>query len=175
MGCFEYSDISNVFWTIYLILQVLLRVKFNHVTSVNQKWTPHTHTHLSALCTVSIYGINLTLSVSAFGNHNLSSNVNIATNVGSTSRTAVWHAVLCIENWENFMFDHGVWFLWNDGLHLNCEIGHVCLNLIQSIPWKRPKEDIFCHQALKKQQKRISRKTQNVLVLISYSFLQLKN
>jgi len=38
----------------------------------------HTHTHLIVLRTVFIYAINLTLSMSAFVTHNLSSNVNIS-------------------------------------------------------------------------------------------------
>jgi hypothetical protein len=31
---------------------------------------------------------------------------------------------------ENFNFDYGYSLLWNDGLHLNNEIGQVCLIIL---------------------------------------------
>ena len=43
-------------------------------------------------------------------------------------------------------FHYGICFIWNDGLHLNKEIGQLCLILIGLllwVLWKRPKEDIF--------------------------------
>jgi hypothetical protein len=68
-------------------------------------------------------------------------------------------------------FDHGVCFLWNDGLRLNKEIGQVCLilmGLLLWVLWKRWKEDIFCNQALKKQQNIVPWKTYIVLFIISH-------
>ena len=54
---------------------------YNLATSIpltGKAFHTHTHTHLIVLCTAFICAINETLSVSALGSHNLTSNANIS-------------------------------------------------------------------------------------------------
>jgi len=74
----------------------------NLVTShtPNQKCIPHTYPHTDpiALCTIFICVMNITVSLFAFGRCKFHSMWLWTANVGSTFRTVVWHAVLCVEN-----------------------------------------------------------------------------
>ena len=145
---------------------------YNLVTSLPLTRNAFHKTHFIALCTVFISVMNLTLCpqlevityyVMWIG----------AENVGSTFGRVLCDMMCCVlKMGHKLKFDHGVCFLWNDGLYLKKRISQVSLNLmglLLLVLWKRSKENIFCYQALKKQKKRVSWNKHTALVLISYS------